>query len=180
MDAAAGSNAGLIAAYLDAVIRKDASAVDRYFDPNVEYMVNGTPASDPAGKLPPISAQCHVAAQRLGIYCGREALKCFLAHMHRNLEVTAFCQREVISQGDEAAVFGWFRLDALSTGRIADISYSILFELRDGLIVKYHFLENTFDVAAAFQVGGSWLIATDGAERHVPPTPGASESQNVH
>ena len=67
MDAAAGSNAELIAAYLDAVIRKDASAVDRYFDPNVEYMVNGTPAPDPAGTLPPISAQCHAALPCLGI-----------------------------------------------------------------------------------------------------------------
>ena len=32
-----------------------------------------------------------------------------------------------------------------------DISYSILFELRARLIVDYHFLENTFDVAAAFR-----------------------------
>jgi hypothetical protein len=29
------SSATIIAAYLDAVIRKDASAVDRYFDPDV-------------------------------------------------------------------------------------------------------------------------------------------------
>jgi ketosteroid isomerase-like protein len=61
MSALAQSNSELIAAYLDAVIRKEASAVDRYFDPNVEYMVNGTPAPDPAGALPPISAECHSA-----------------------------------------------------------------------------------------------------------------------
>jgi len=36
----------LIAAYLEAVIQRDASAVDRYFDPNVEYIVNGTPSRD--------------------------------------------------------------------------------------------------------------------------------------
>lgn len=36
-----------------------------------------------------------------------------------------------------------------------DISYSILFELRARLIVDYHFLENTFDVAAAFRASGS-------------------------
>jgi ketosteroid isomerase-like protein len=179
MDAAAGSNAELIAAYLDAVIRKDASAVDRYFDPNVEYMVNGTPAPDPAGTLPPISAQCHAALPWLGIYRGREALTGFLAHMHRNLEVTAYGPREVVSQGDKAAAFGWFRLHALSTGRTADISYSILFELRDGLIVRYHFLENTFDVAAAFRAGGSWLIDADGAKRQIPSTPEVLETHNV-
>ncbi len=179
MDVAAGSNAELIAAYLDAVIRKDASAVDRYFDPNVEYMVNGTPAPDPAGALPPISAQCHAALPWLGIYRRREALKGFLAHMHRNLEVAAFGPREVVSQGNRAAAFGWFRLHALSTGRITDIAYSIPFELRDGLIVRYRFLENTFNVAAAFRAGGSWLIDADGVKRRVPSTPEVLETRNV-
>ena len=88
--------------------------------------------------------------------------------MHRNLEVTAFGPREVISQGNKASAFGWFRLHALSTGRTADISYSIFFELRDGLIVKYHFLENTFDVARVFRTAGSWLIDTDGVTHSVP------------
>jgi hypothetical protein len=40
--------------------------------------------------------------------------------------------------------------------------------MRDGLIVKYHFVENTFDVANTFRVGGVWKIATDGAKRDVP------------
>jgi ketosteroid isomerase-like protein len=179
MGAAAGSSAELIASYLGAVIRKDASAVDRYFDPDVEYMVNGTLVPDPAGALPPISAECNAALPWLGFYRGREALKGFLAHMHHNLEVTAFGPREVISEGQKAAAFGWFRLRALSTGRTADISYSILVEIRDGLIVKYHFLENTFDVAAAFRVGGWWLINTDGATHHVPSIPEAPETQDA-
>jgi hypothetical protein len=55
------SNAELIAAYLDVVMRKEPSVVERFFDPDVEYMVNGTPSPDPAGVLPPISANCHAA-----------------------------------------------------------------------------------------------------------------------
>jgi ketosteroid isomerase-like protein len=175
----AQSNSELIAAYLDAIIRKDTSVIDRYFDSSVEYMVNGTSAPDPGGTLPPISAECHSALPWLGIYHGREALKGFLGHMHRNLEVTAFGPREVISQGDKGAAFGSFRLHALSTGRTVDISYSIFFELRNGLIVKYHFLENTFDVAVAFRAGGSWLMDTDGAKHKVPSTLESSEVQNV-
>jgi ketosteroid isomerase-like protein len=88
--------------------------------------------------------------------------------MHRNLEVTAFGPREVISEENRAAAFGWFRLHALSTERIVDIAYSIRIELRDGLIVKYHFLENTFDVAAAFRSGGEWSLETDGTKHYVP------------
>jgi ketosteroid isomerase-like protein len=149
-------------------MRKDASVVERFFDPNVEYMVNGTPVLDPAGVLPPISAECHAALPWLGLHQGRKAVKEFLAHLHRNLEITAFGPREVISEGNKAAAFGWFRLHALSTDRTVDISYSVRFELREGLIVKYHFLENTFDVASAFRRGGNWLFDTDGTRHSVP------------
>ena len=175
MNAQAQSSAELIGAYLDAVIRRDASAVDRCFHPNVEYLVNGTPSRDPTGVLPPISAECHTALPWLGVYHGREALKGFLEHMHRNLEVTTFGPREVISDGNKAAAFGWFRLHALPTGRTVDISYAILFEVRDGLIVRYHFLENTLDVANAFRAGGIWLIDRDGTRRGIPSARGAQE-----
>jgi len=36
------SNSELIGVYPDAVMRWDVSAVDRYFDPDVEYMVDGS------------------------------------------------------------------------------------------------------------------------------------------
>jgi ketosteroid isomerase-like protein len=168
------SNSELIAAYLDAVMRKDASVIERFFAPDVEYMVNGTPVPDPLGVLPPISPDCHSALPWLGLHRGREAVKAFLAHMHRNLEVTAFGPREVISDANKAAAFGWFRLHALSTGRTVDVSYSIRFELQDGLIVKYHFLENTFDVAAAFRSSGEWFLETDG-KRRVPSEPAGAK-----
>ena len=170
MKAPAEFNSELIAAYLDAVIRKDASAVDRYFDDNVDYMVNGTSVPDPTGTLPPISADCHAALPWLGLYHGRDALKAFLTHMHRNLEVTAFGPREVISEGNRGAAFGWFRLHALSTGRSVDIAYAIQFELRDGRIAKYRFIENTFDVARAFRTDGAWSITTDETKKQIPPT----------
>jgi len=164
----AQSNSELIASYLDAVIRKDASAVDRFFATDVEYMVNCTPIADPAGALPPISTDCCTALPWVGMHKGKEAVKEFLTHMHRNLEVTAFGPREVISEGNKAAAFGWFQPHALSTGRTADIAYAIRFELRNGLIVRYHFLENTFDVAAAFRSSGEWCLDTDGAKHTVP------------
>jgi len=169
------SNSELIAAYLEAVMRKDASVIERFFAPDVEYMVNGTPVPHPLGVLPPISPECHAALPWFGVHRGQEGVKEFLTHMHRNLEVTAFGPREVISEGNKAAAFGWFRLRALSSGRTADISYSIRMELRDGLIVKYHFLENTFDVATAFRSGGEWLLETDGTEHPVPSKASGAE-----
>lgn len=73
----AQSNSKLIAASLDAVIRKDASAVDRFFAPDVEYMVNRTPIADSAGRLPPISADCYTALPWLGVHKGKKAVKNF-------------------------------------------------------------------------------------------------------
>jgi len=70
--------------------------------------------------------------------------------------------------GTKPRAFRWFRLRALSTGRTAEISYSVRFELRGGLIVKYHFLENTFDVASTFRTGGNWMLEIDGAQRPAP------------
>ncbi len=172
------SNAELIAAYLDAVMRKDPSVVDRFFDPNVEYMVNGSPEPDAAHVLPPISADCRAALPWAGLHQGRDAVKKFLAHMHSNLEVTTFGPREVILQENKGAAFGWFRLRSLSTGRTADISYSIFFEISNDLVRKYHFLENTFDVARAFYEGGSWVINTDGVNHTIPLSKSSGEDDD--
>ena len=87
-----------------------------------KYIVNGTPSPDPARVLPPVSADCHAALPWLGLHRGRGAVKNFLAHMHRNFKETTFGPREMISEGNKAAAFGWFRPHALSTGRTVDIS----------------------------------------------------------
>ena len=67
------SNAEIIAAYLDAVMRKDASVIDCFFAADVEYMVNGTSSPDPTGVLPLISAHCQTALPWLGVHRGTEA-----------------------------------------------------------------------------------------------------------
>jgi ketosteroid isomerase-like protein len=152
------SNAEIVASYLDSVLRKDHSAVERFFDPEIDYFVNGTSDRDPAHRLPPISAELQAALPWLGHHKGQGGVLAFLETMHSNLEVTAYGPREVVSEGNKAAAFGWFRLHALTTGRAIDIAYAILFELRNGKIIRYQFLENTFDVAAAFRDGGLWQV----------------------
>ena len=145
------SNAQIVAAYLDAVLRKDHSAVERFFDPEIQYFVNGTSHRDSELRLPPISTELQAALPWLGHHRGHQGVGAFLETMHAKLDVTAYGPREVISEGDKAAAFGWFRLHAITTGRTIDIAYAILFELRGAKIIRYQFLENTFDVAAAFR-----------------------------
>ena len=93
------SNGQIVASYLDAVLRKDHSAVDRFFDPKVDYFVNGTSHRDPELKLPPVSPELEAALPWLGHHRGQAGVKAFLETMHGNLEVTAYGPREVISEG---------------------------------------------------------------------------------
>lgn len=162
------SNAQIVADYLDSVLRKDHSAVERYFSPNVEYIVNGTSHRDAEQALPPISEEFESAFPWFGLHKGSAEVTEFLERMHAHLEVTAYGPRQVISEGARAAAFGWFRLHSLTTNRTIDIAYAILFELQDGKITKYHFLENTLGVAAAFRSGGLWQVKQKNGVHEIP------------
>jgi len=152
------SVAALAEKYLDAVSRGDGvAAAERYFHPEILYVVNGG-SSD----------ELRSALSWLGRYRGLDEVRGFLAHMHANLDVTEFGPREVVADGERAAVFGWFGLRSRQTGRDARIAYSLLVQSVDGKIGRYQFLENTFDVALAFRSAGAWTMRTDDTTRAAP------------
>jgi hypothetical protein len=155
--------------YLDAVTSGEgAAAAERYFHPEIVYIVNGPPASDETVDLPALSGELQSALPWLGIYRGLDEVCAFLAHMHSNLDVTALGPRQIVGDDQRAAVFGWFGLRSRLTGREARIAFSAMVEGRHGKIARYHFLENTFDVSLAFRSGGSWTFQTDGNTTTVP------------
>jgi uncharacterized protein len=163
------SVATLAEEYLDAVSRKEgAAAAERYFHPEILYVVNGPPVLGEGVALPALSSELHSALPWLGSYRGLDEVRAFLAHMHANLDVTAFGPREIVGDEEHAAVFGWFELRSRPSGRKARIAFSLLLEARDGKIARYQFLENTFDVALAFRSAGSWTMQTDGNTTPVP------------
>jgi ketosteroid isomerase-like protein len=95
--------AEILVQYLDCVLRRDHTAVESYFHPDIEYVINGSPPPRQGPGDPTISAECIGALPWLGHYRGKAALRAFLEHMHRNLDLTAFGERRVISKGDEGA-----------------------------------------------------------------------------
>jgi ketosteroid isomerase-like protein len=166
---AGSSVAALAAEYLDAVTRGEGiAAAERYFHPEIVYIVNGPPSPTKEVDLPGLSGELHSALPWLGMYRGLEEVRAFLTHMHSNLDVTEYGPREVVGDDQRAAVFGWFGLRSRPAGRKARIAFSVLVESRDGKIARYQFLENTFDVALAFRSGGSWALHTDGTTTTVP------------
>jgi ketosteroid isomerase-like protein len=161
--------AALAGEYLDAVSRGEgAAAAERYFHPNIVYIVNGPPSPAKAVDLPALPSELHSALPWLGIYRGLNEVRAFLTHMHSNLDVTGFGPREIVGDDRRTAVFGWFGLKSRPAGRQAPIAFSVLVEGRDGKIARYQFLENTFDVSLGFRTGGSWAFQTDGKTTTVP------------
>jgi ketosteroid isomerase-like protein len=166
---ARASVAALAGEYLDAVARGEGvAAAERYFHPEIVYMVNGLSSPAEAVDPPALSSELRSALPWLGTYRGLDEVRGFLAHMHSNLDVTGFGPREIVGDDQRAAVFGWFGLRSRPAGREVRIAFSVLVEERDGKIARYQFLENTFDVSLAFRSGGSWAFQTDGTTTTVP------------
>jgi ketosteroid isomerase-like protein len=163
------SVASVAQAYLDAVRRGEGvAAAERYFHPDIVYVVNGPHAPVDRLGLPSISSELYSALPWLGMYRGLDQVRAFLTHMHANLDVTEFGAPQVIGDAERAAVFGWFGLRSRPAGRVVRSAFSLLLEQRDGRIARYQFLENTFEVALAFRNSGSWVIETHGTTKTVP------------
>ena len=146
----------IVRSFFEAFARRDLSAIERYFAPDLVYTVVGTPASATKAALPWI-----------GEYRGREGAKEFVAHLQRNIEIIGFGSQEFIEQGDLVAVFGTFMYRATSTGKRFDSNYAIKIKMRDGLIAEYFFHEDTYAVAEAFRHSGTWEIENDGERRTI-------------
>lgn len=151
------TGAEIVKAFFEAFGQRDLSAVDRYFAPDVDYIVIGANLAEAVEAIP-----------WLGQYSGREGAKEFISHLQSNIDILGFSPQEIIQQGDSVAVFGRFDYRARSTGAEFASDYAIHIKLRGGLIAYYHFYENTYAVAAAFRRAGSWELDTDGKRKLVP------------
>jgi hypothetical protein len=94
------SVATLAAAYLDAVAHGEGfAAAERYFHPEIVYIVNGPPSPAEGIDLPALSNELHSVLPWLGRYRGLDEVRDFLTHMHSNLDVTGvtgFGPREIV------------------------------------------------------------------------------------
>lgn len=150
-------NVQTIQEFFAAFGRGDLGAIDRYFTPDVEYVVVG-------GDVPGTTR----AIPWAGVHRGREAVKSFFALLTGSIQVLSFDPREFVAQGNAVAVFGHFRYRAFSTGKGMETDLAIRIQMRDGQIARYHFYEDTFAIATAFRHGGSWDVENAGSRRAVP------------
>lgn len=83
--------------------------------------------------------------------------------------IESFSAEALFGDGEDVAVFGSFTYRANATGERVTSPMAIHAKVRDGQIVYFLFMEDTFATAGSFRTGGTWTIRTDpdGAEFEV-------------
>ena len=150
-------NVKIVQNFFEAFQKGDVDVIDRFFSPEIEYLVNST-LSDETTKAIPWN----------GMHKGKKEVKAFIARLLASVDVVNFEVKDYIAQDDKVAVFGTFVYSAKSTGKLMKTEWAIKITMRDGLIYRYHFFEDTYAIAFAFRHSGSWEIENDGLCRIVP------------
>lgn len=135
----------------------DVSAIDTYFDENIEYVVVHEDQNETNRAVPWI-----------GKYKGITEVKGFLNRLLSNIVVEGISADDIIANENKAAVFGKFEYLAQSTGVKFFSYFAIKLEVTDGKISKYHFYEDTFSVAFAFRSNGQWASEYSDSKTFIP------------
>jgi hypothetical protein len=76
-------------------------------------------------------------------------------------QILAFSPEELFGAGENVAVFGRFTYRSTTQGKTVESPFSILSRVRDGKIVYFQFMEDTFATAASFKSGGGSRFQSD-------------------
>ena len=68
---------------------------------------------------------------------------------------------DLFGAGENVAVFGSFTYRSVSIGKLFRSPFAIHAKVRDGKIVFFQFVEETFASARSFSPCGKWTIKTD-------------------
>ena len=76
-------------------------------------------------------------------------------------QILAFITEELFGAGENVAVFGRFTYRSKTQGKTVESPFAIFSRVRDGKIVYFQFMEDTFATAASFKSGGSSRFHSD-------------------
>ncbi len=75
--------------------------------------------------------------------------------------IEEFSVASLFGADEEVAVFGAFTYRSKTTGKAFRSPFAIHAKVRDGKIVYFLFMEDTFASARSFSTGGTWTIKTE-------------------
>ncbi|MCU1737982.1 MULTISPECIES: nuclear transport factor 2 family protein [unclassified Pseudomonas] len=76
-------------------------------------------------------------------------------------KVESFSVTDMFGSGQDVAVFGAFELRSKGLGKLVKSPFSIHAKVKDGKIVYFQFMEDTYASASSFRQSGSWIIKND-------------------
>lgn len=74
--------------------------------------------------------------------------------------VEDFSITDKIASGEDVAIFGKFTYRSVEVGHVFTSPFAILAKVRDGKMVYFQFMEDTYASASSFRQSGSWTVKT--------------------
>ena len=75
-------------------------------------------------------------------------------------KIEDFTITDKLASGEDVAIFGKFTYRSVEVGRVFTSPFSIHAKVRDGKMVYFQFLEDTYASASSFRQSGSWTVKT--------------------
>jgi ketosteroid isomerase-like protein len=96
-----------------------------------------------------------------GTASGPEAYSSTFIRVQKYWTIEDFQVLDIFGAGENVAVFGKFTYRANATGNVFTSPLAVHAKVRDGKIVFFQFMEDTYASAASFRTSGSWTVQTD-------------------
>jgi ketosteroid isomerase-like protein len=71
-----------------------------------------------------------------------------------------FTVTDKIASGEDVAIFGKFTYRSIAVDRVFTSPFSVHAKVRDGKMVYFQFMEDTYASASSFRQSGSWTVKT--------------------
>ena len=75
-------------------------------------------------------------------------------------KIEGFAITDKIASGEDVAIFGRFTYRSVTVGHVFTSPFSIHAKVRDGKMIYFQFMEDTYASASSFRQSGSWTVKT--------------------
>src|SRR5215207_10178782 len=96
-----------------------------------------------------------------GTYKGQQAFINTFTDVAKFWNIEEFTVMDLFGAGEDVAVFGSMTYRSISLGKVFRSPFAIHAKVRNGKIVFFQFMEDTFASSRSFSIGRKWTIKRD-------------------
>lgn len=91
---------------------------------------------------------------------GPKAFSSLFLQVSNYWKIENFTISTKIASGEDVAIFGKFTYRSVAVGRVFTSPFSIHAKVRNGKMIYFQFMEDTYASASSFRQSGSWTVKT--------------------